>query len=179
MVRAFVALELSDEIKQQLASAQQTLRGCRSRFTFVEPKNIHITAKFLGEVEERELPEIVAALHTITSVPFQVTAGKVTVNDPRRPHTVWCTIEDSGEIEKVFHHIENVLEPLGFPRERRPFTPHATIARVKLSDQSLFSALTTLDKAAYGSCTIHGITLKKSTLLPSGPVYEDLLVLEW
>ena len=179
MVRAFIALDLSDEIKRQLASAQQTLRGCRSRFTFVEPKNIHITAKFLGEVEECDLPEVVDALKTIISVPFQVTARKVTVNNPRRPHTVWCTIEDAGESEKVFQQIEDVLEPLGFPRETRPFTPHATIARVKSSDQSLFSALRTLDKISYGSCSINGITLKKSTLLPSGPAYEDLLVMKW
>lgn len=179
MVRAFIALELSDEIKKQLASAQQTLRGCGAHFTFVEPMNIHVTAKFLGEVEERELPEIAAALQTIVAIPFQVTAGKVTVNNPRRPHTVWCTIKDSGECEKIFQRIEDVLEPLGFPRETRPFTPHATIARVKSSDQSLFATLSTLDKTSYGTCSIHGITLKKSTLLPSGPVYENLLVLEW
>ena len=179
MVRAFIALELSDEIKQQLASAQLTLRGCRSRFTFVEPKNIHITAKFLGEVEERDLPKIGAALRTIVTIPFQVTAGKVTANNPRRPHTVWCTIEDAGESEKVFQRIEDVLAPLGFSRETRPFTPHATIARVKSSDQSLFAALRTLENTSYGSCSIHGITLKKSTLLSSGPVYEDLLVLKW
>src|SRR5512135_2600774 len=178
MVRAFIALELSDEIKKQLASAQQTLRECGARFTFVEPMNIHVTAKFLGEVKERELPEIAAALQTIVAIPYQITAGKVTVNNPRRPHTVWCTIKDSGESEKIFQRIEDVLEPLGFPRETRPFTPHATIARVKSSDQSLFATLSTLDKTSYGSCSIHGITLKKSTLLPSGPVYENLLVLE-
>jgi 2'-5' RNA ligase len=179
MVRAFVALELSDEIKNQLTSAQQTLRGCRSRLTFVDTGNIHVTAKFLGEVNERDLPEVITALKKITFIPFPVTAGKVTVNNPRRPHTVWCTIDDAGEGGKVFQLIEDALAPLGFTRETRPFTPHATIARVKSSDPSLFSALATLDKRDYGSCTIRGMTLKKSSLLPTGPVYEDLQVLEW
>ena len=179
MVRAFIALELSDEIKKQLTSAQQALRGCRSCLTFVDPKNIHITAKFLGEVDGRDLPKVMAALKKITFTPFPATAGKVTVNNPRRPHTVWCTIDDAGKGEKVFQLIEDVLMPLGFTRETRPFTPHATIARVKSPDPSLFSVLTTLDKRDYGSCTIRGMTLKKSSLLPTGPVYEDLQVLEW
>ena len=102
MVRAFIALELSDEIKDQLTAAQQTLRGCRARLTFVEPKNIHITAKFLGDVDEKNLPKVIEALKKITFIPFPVTAGKVTVNNPKRPHTVWCAIDDAGEGGKVF-----------------------------------------------------------------------------
>jgi 2'-5' RNA ligase len=179
MVRAFIALELSDDIKNQLISAQQTLRGCRSRLTFVEPKNIHITAKFLGEVDERDLPGITAALGKISYTPFPISVGKVTVNNPQRPHTIWCCIDDAGQCEKIFQLIEEALAPLGFSRERRPFTPHATIARVKTSDPSLVSAIMSLDKTSYGCCTIRGMTLKKSSLQPTGPVYEDLKVLEW
>jgi RNA 2',3'-cyclic 3'-phosphodiesterase len=179
MVRAFIALELTDDIKNQLISAQQTLRGCRSRLTFVEPKNIHITAKFLGEVDERDLPGITAALKKITFTPFPVSVGKVTVNNHRRPHTIWCSIDDAGQCEKIFQLIEEALAPLGFSRETRPFTPHATIARVKSSDPSLVSSIMSLDKTSYGSCTVRGMTLKKSSLQSAGPVYEDLQVLEW
>jgi 2'-5' RNA ligase len=179
MVRAFIALELSDEIKDQLTAAQQTIRGCQARLTFVEPKNIHITAKFLGEVDEKNLPNVIGALKKITFIPFPVTAGKVTVNNPRRPHTVWCAIDDAGEGGKVFQLIEDALAPLGFAPETRRFTPHATIARVKTPDPSLFSALKDLDRTNYGTCTIHGMVLKKSTLLPQGPVYENIEVLRW
>lgn len=179
MVRTFIALELSDEIKDQLTSAQQQLRGCRARLTFVEPKNIHITAKFLGDVEEKSLQGVKEALRNIIFTPFPVTAGTVTVNNPRRPHTVWCAIGDAGRGEKVFGLIEDALAPLGFTRETRRFTPHATLARVKSMDPSLFSALKGLDKMSYGTCTIRGMVLKKSTLLPKGPVYEDLEVIEW
>jgi 2'-5' RNA ligase len=61
----------------------------------------------------------------------------------------------------------------------RRFTAHATIARVKLFDPSLFIALGTLNPDSYGSCRISGIKLKKSTLLPQGPVYEDLQEVKW
>jgi 2'-5' RNA ligase len=179
MVRAFIALELSDEIKDQLTAAQQTLRRCQARLTFVEPKNIHITAKFLGEVDEKNLPKVIEALKKVIFIPFPVTAGKVTVNNPKRPHTVWCAIDDSGEGGKVFQLIEDVLAPLGFARESRRFTPHATIARVKSPDPSLLSVLKDMDKISYGACTIRGMVLKKSILLPQGPVYENLEVLPW
>jgi len=179
MVRVFIALELSDEIKNELAAVQQTLRGCRARLTFVEPKNIHIPAKFPGEGDAKKLKKVIEALKKITFSPFPVTAGRVTVNNPRRPHTVWCAIDDAGEGEKIFTLIEDALAPLGFSRETRRFTPHATVARVKSPDPSLFSVLKDLGRTGYGNCTIHGMVLKKSTLLPQGPVYEDLEVLNW
>jgi 2'-5' RNA ligase len=179
MVRAFVALELSSEIKEQLRTAQDVLRGCRARLTFVEPALIHITAKFLGEVADQKIPALMDALSTVRFTPFLATAHKITVNNPSRPHTVWCAIEDAGESEHVFKLIEDALFPLGFTRETRRFTPHATVARVKYPDPSLFDAISQLDNRKYGSCTISGMTLKKSTLTPQGPVYEDLLEVKW
>jgi 2'-5' RNA ligase len=179
MVRTFVALELSKDIQDQLALAQKTIRGCKARLTFVDPKNIHITAKFLGEVDEKTLHKVMDALMSITFSPFPVTAGMVAVNNPKRPHTVWCMINDTGQGECLFHLIEDALVPLGFERETRRFTPHATLARVKSPHPSLFSALDKLKDKSHGSCTIFGIKLKKSTLLPQGPVYEDLLEVKW
>lgn len=179
MTRAFIALELSNDIKDQLTSAQQTLRGCKARFTFVDPEIIHITVKFLGEVDDKKLRNVMDALTSISFSPFSITAGKVTVNNKKRPHTVWCTIDDAGNGERLFLHIEDALAPLGFARETRRFTAHATIARVKSMDPSLFSALGILDGNSYGSCRISGMKLKKSTLMLKGPVYEDLLEVKW
>ncbi|MCX6688415.1 MAG: RNA 2',3'-cyclic phosphodiesterase [Methanoregula sp.] len=179
MVRAFVALELSGEIREGIRAAQEILRGCPVRLTFVDPPLIHITMKFLGEVDERIVPKIIAALQVIPFVPFTVTAGRVTVNNPRRPHTVWCEIEDGGKSRDLFRLVETALEPLGFLRETRPFTPHATLARVKVPDPSLFGQIDLLRGRTYGSCAVTGLKLKKSTLTPEGPVYEDLLVVAW
>jgi 2'-5' RNA ligase len=179
MTRAFIALELSNDIKDQLAIAQQTLRGGNTRLAFVDPELIHITVKFLGEVDDKKLREVMDALAKVSFVPYPVTTGIVTVNNKNRPHTVWCIIQDTGESERLFVLIEDALAPLGFARETRRFTPHATIARVKSFDPSLFTALNTLNAAFYGSCRINGMKLKKSTLLPQGPVYEDLLDVKW
>jgi 2'-5' RNA ligase len=179
MVRAFVALELTDEIKDRLKGAQEKLRGSSARLTLVEPALIHITLKFLGEVAEKDLPSVNDALRSVPSRPFPVTVGTVTVNNPKRPHTVWCAVSDGGEGKKLFRQVEEVLAPFGFERETRGFTPHATLARVKVMDPSLFAILRTLDGVTYGDCMIHGMKLKKSTLTPRGPLYEDLLEVKW
>jgi len=179
MVRAFVALELSSEIKEQLRTAQDVLRGCQARLTFVKPALIHITAKFLGEVADQKIPAVMAALSTVKVTPFLATAHKISINNPSRQHTVWCAIEDAGESGQVFQLIEEALFPLGFARETRRFTPHATVARVKYPDPSLFEAIGQLSDRKYGSCTISGLKLKKSTLTPQGPVYDDLLEVPW
>jgi RNA 2',3'-cyclic 3'-phosphodiesterase len=179
MTRAFIALELSNDIKEQLAIAQQALRGCKARLTFVDPELIHITVKFLGEVNDKKLQEVMDALARIVFLPYPITTGNITVNNKNRPHTVWCTMQDTGESEQLFVLIEDMLAPLGFARETRSFTPHATIARVKSFDPSLFTALGALNAASYGSCRICGMKLKKSTLSPQGPVYEDLLEVKW
>jgi len=179
MVRAFIALELSEEIRTGLAGAQDILRGSSARLTFVEPDLIHITAKFLGEVEERRLPGIMEALRNILFDPFVVTAGEVTVNNRNRPHTIWSSVNDAGNGQQLLHAIDAALAPLGIEPETRRFTPHATIARVKSFDPSLFPFLKRLEGNSYGSCTVTGLRLKKSTLFPNGPVYEDLLEVNW
>jgi len=179
MARTFVALELSKAIREELSEAQAELRGCSARLTFVDPALIHITAKFLGDVDEKRLVQVQDALKTIAFTPFPVTAGAVTVNNPKRPHTVWCAIDDGGKGEQLLNLIETALTPLGFAREERRFTPHATVARVKSMDPSLFAALARLRGRTYGSCTVSGLKLKESTLTPRGPVYEDLLEVSW
>lgn len=179
MARTFLALELSGEIRKRLGETREVLRGSSARLTFVDPALIHITVKFLGEVDERRLVQVQEAVRTIAFAPFPVTAGNVTVNNPKRPHTVWCSIDDGGNGARLLDLVENALAPLGFPREERKFTAHATVARVKDYDPSLMKALDQLKGTTYGSCTISGLKLKKSTLTPRGPIYEDILEVTW
>ena len=129
MVRTFIALELCGEIRDTLKEAQQVLRGCSAGLTFVDPALIHITVKFLGEVDGKKLVQVQDVLKTLSFTPFRVMAGLVTVNNPKRPHTVWCTIDDGGNGQQLLGLIEAGLSPLGFAREDRRFTPHATVAR--------------------------------------------------
>lgn len=141
MVRAFIALEISEEIRTALAQAQDVLRQCSARLTFVAPPLIHITVRFLGEIDDQKARDVAGALKNTRFSPFTITAGRVTVNNPRRPFTVWCAIDDGGKGAGIRNMVEDALAPLGFLRENRPFTAHATIARVKRYDPSLMDAI--------------------------------------
>jgi 2'-5' RNA ligase len=180
MVRAFLALELSGEIREGLKGAQDLLRTAGARMTYVKPENIHITVKFLGEVDERLLLRVIDAIRTLSFAPFEVSIGNVTVNNPRRPFTVWSTVSDGGRSAELFSRVEEAFAPLGFAKETRPFTPHATLARIKAPPgPAFFTVLDSLKNRSYGSCKVTGIKLKKSSLTPGGPVYEDLLEVSW
>jgi 2'-5' RNA ligase len=111
--------------------------------------------------------------------PFPVCVGRVTVNNPKRPFTVWCDVQDNGQGALLRHRIEDVLAPMGFMRESRPFTAHATVARIKQFDASLMEVLKNLSSRTFGECKITGMKLKKSTLTRTGPLYEDLLEVTW
>jgi len=179
MVRAFVAFEISGEMREILAAAQETLKKSTARLAVVDSPLIHITVKFLGEVDEKKLPQVIAALKTVQAAPFAVKGSRITVNNFRSPHTVWCAIDDAGKGRDVFLAVESVLAPLGFARESRQFFPHATLARVKIADPSLFRYLEEIKDAPCGGCTVSGLKLKKSTLTPRGPFYEDIAEVAW
>jgi 2''-5'' RNA ligase len=179
MVRAFVAFEISEEMRELLASAQAGLKKSTARLAFVDPPLIHITVKFLGEVDDKKLPLVIRALDSIKAVPFMAKGNRVTVNNFKSPHTIWCVIDDAGKGREVFGAVESVLAPLGFARETRQFFPHATLARIKIADPSIFRCLEEIKDAPCGSCTVSGLKLKKSTLSPRGPVYEDLHEVSW
>jgi len=102
MVRAFVAFEISEEMRDRLTAAQEILRKSTARLAFVDPPLIHITVKFLGEVDEKKLPLVIRALDTVKAVPFPATGNRVTVNNFKSPHTVWCAIDDAGKGRGVF-----------------------------------------------------------------------------
>jgi 2'-5' RNA ligase len=175
MVRTFIAIDLAPEVRERMRGPQETLAGCRARLTVVKPPSIHITLKFLGEIDERTLGRVKEALSAIRFAPFEVSLGGVTGNPLASPRVIWCGVRDGGGCQRLFQLVEDALAPLGIPRERRPYTPHATLARVKRFDPSLLPVVKCLCDEEFGSYPVRAIKLKKSTLTPQGPVYEDLL----
>jgi 2'-5' RNA ligase len=175
MVRTFIAIDLTPEVRGRMQGPQEKLAGCRARLTLVKPPSIHITLKFLGEIDEKTLALVKEGLSGIRHEPFEVSLGRVTGNPPSSPRVIWAEVRDEGKCRRLFGLVEDALAPLGIPREKRPYTPHATLARVKRPDPSLLPVLKCLEGEEFGSFTVSCIKLKKSTLTPEGPIYEDLL----
>jgi 2'-5' RNA ligase len=175
MVRTFIAIDLAPEVTERMRGPQGVLAGSRARLSVVAPASIHLTLKFLGEIDERTLGRVKEALSALRFTPFEISLAGVKGNPPPSPRVIWCEVRDAGGCRRLFELVEAALAPLGIPREKRAYTPHATIARVKRFDPSLLPPLKALAAEEFGSCPVHSIKLKKSTLTPAGPVYEDLL----
>ena len=174
MVRLFIAAELPEDIKSQYAQAQEIIRRSRARLSLVRSEDMHITLKFIGEVEGSRLMAITNALEMITGSPFSLDLGAVTLNSPRSPRVVWGDIHDPGSCRELAGKIDSALIPLEVPAETRRFKPHITIARIKQFHPSIFEEVASISNSCSGSFMVDRFVLKKSELTPQGPVYTDL-----
>jgi 2'-5' RNA ligase len=141
-VRSFIAIELPDELKLELSQLVAKLKsGEQSWVKWVDPYNIHLTLKFLGNVAVDMLDDITGALEKAAQgrAPFHLEVKELGVfPNLRRVQVAWVGI--SGEVDKLAQlqqHIESNLAPLGFAPESRPFVPHLTLARLR--DQALLA----------------------------------------
>jgi 2'-5' RNA ligase len=181
LIRAFIAVELPEGLIKELAGLEMLLKkNSPTIVKWVDPKSIHVTLKFLGEISEASIDELMLAIEeSAPSVPpFKLeVAGVGAFPNLSRAQVVWVGVK--GELEKIAQlqkRIESNTEQLGFPRESRSFTPHLTIGRVrneallhererlgKILTETKFTALTNIETAS--------INLMKSQLTPAGAIY--------
>lgn len=178
-MRVFVAIDLPAEVKGQVRECQKILSTSAARLAMVNPEMVHITLKFLGEVEPRMAERIASELERIEYTPFSIVVSGVSGENRHRPRVVWANVMDGGECARLAGMVENALVHLGFEREKRPFVPHVTIARVKQYHNSLQEAIKRISGARLGEAKVEGIALKQSTLRPEGAIYHDLHRVAW
>ncbi len=184
-IRTFIAVELSEELKQALRGAQKQLRNAPGAYSvrWVSPDNMHLTLKFLGNVSRGRVEEIADAIRQATMgfTPFVLqAAGLGCFPNVRRPNVVWVGLE--GDVERIVQlaqGIDDALGKRGFPREDRPFSPHLTLGRVsreaRLSDRAaLGDAIQKFPQTGYGRVPVKAVHLFQSDLRSGGPVYTVL-----
>lgn len=181
MVRSFICVEINDsDVVNQIEEILTKIRfsGVRTVKSF----QLHLTLKFLGEIPESRISTIKKEIQTINIPPFEISLQEMgcfpNLNYIR---VVWIGIkEGSNNLKQLAHMIEEKLNPIGFPKEKRGFSPHLTLARIKKLQTADKKKLTTIiqesKEKSFGIQLIEELILKKSTLTPKGPIYEDLLV---
>jgi 2'-5' RNA ligase len=180
MIRAFIATEIPRF--DELESLMDRIRKSGARISVPRSEGMHVTLKFLGDVEEDSVTEIIGHLEESVSgfAPFDVkVAGTGAFPNPRNPRVFWVGIEDGGFLGRITGSIDESLSTMGFAKESRPFAPHITIARVKAPSgvERAMGILKEFEGVQFGTCHVKDIRLKKSTLTPTGPIYEDLGVI--
>jgi 2'-5' RNA ligase len=171
-VRCFVAVDLSDETRDAIAAAQAGLRVAapRADVGWIDPAKMHLTLKFLGEVEESRRDAIEATLAGVARRhgPFALTAGGAgAFPGPSRPRVLWTGLTAGlREIGLLAADVERACVPLGFPLEARPFRGHVTLGRVRTPRGvgRVLRAMETLEGATFGTWTVREIVLYRSHL---------------
>lgn len=179
-LRCFVAVNLPETIREEVGSFFSALDRKIRGVKWVRQDNLHVTLKFLGNVERPAVAEIASAMEKTLSGhrPFTVTLCGAGVFPPRgRPRIVWVDIAEGGEeMVCVQREVEDALGPLGFPSEGRPFTPHLTVGRARaLRDPGLLTrALASISDRKWGEFVADRVQLMRSELFPTGPRYSIL-----
>ncbi len=183
LIRSFVAVELNNEqVLQNIIDVQQTILRTGTELKLVEPHNIHITLRFLGEISQERMQEIIEQMRNIRFSAFRAEFKGIGVfPGPHRPSVVWVGIDKGAkELSQIFETLEHRLRAIRVESDRRGFTPHLTIARVKSgrNRDELIRLVSELQEKQFGAIDVDNIVLKKSNLTPSGPIYTDLHKLE-
>jgi 2'-5' RNA ligase len=177
-VRLFVALAVSDEIRHNISALLRELSVADSKVRWLDPRNFHITLKFIGRVPPENLPAITGALAKVQiEHPVQMEfRGLGFFPNARKPIVAWIGTEFSPNLPALAAAINNELAPLEIPREEKPFTPHLTIARFKQTRLSpaLLAKIKNLQDRNFGTLTVGEFHLVESTLKSTGAQYTTL-----
>ncbi|MGC9308778.1 MAG: RNA 2',3'-cyclic phosphodiesterase [Thermoplasmatota archaeon] len=175
--RLFTAIDIG--ARQSLVELEQRLDETGANLKLVEPENIHVTLKFLGDTDEAKIPGIVEALQTVAGEmkPYQAALQGVGVF----PHldyikVIWIGVDDDGQTKQIAERLDDELAGQEFRKEKHEFTPHATIARMKgaRGKDAVRRLVEEHTATGFGELSVTGIELKKSELRPEGPVYTTL-----
>ncbi|CAN5810110.1 hypothetical protein BH23CHL2_BH23CHL2_04900 [soil metagenome] len=133
--RLFVAVPVSRAVQEAIAELQNELAGHALPFRWVDPSLTHITLKFLGDTNPRQLRDIAGRLEWAAqrSEPMQLTTDSVgAFPSSRRPRVVWLGLDgDTLQLERLAEDVDEVAVELGYERERRRFRPHITMGRLR------------------------------------------------
>jgi 2'-5' RNA ligase len=179
-MRTFIAIEIPDGIKKEMAKAQEQLKRSGADAGWTRPEGIHLTLKFLGEVLEAKIDEIKNALAQAAGATSRFRleiAGAGAFPNPKNPRVVWLGV--SGDIDKLatlWSSVEDSMTALGFDREERAFSPHLTLARIKYlrPRYSWQKAIDSIKDIRLAGFEVDHVSLMKSELKPSGAAYTEI-----
>lgn len=181
MRRFFTALPIEDDIKPNLEYVYTELLQYKYKVKAVEPRNYHITVKFLGDCTDKIADKIEREFNSIPirkeKIPFRLT-GLGVFPDLKKPSVIWAGIKADERIFSTFQSdVEKYFAALGFKDDAKNFVPHLTLARIR-NDEKLDSGLIKFiqenKNIEYGVSSLNRFVLFSSKLTPTGPIYNEI-----
>lgn len=177
-MRAFVALELPRSVIRRISEIRGALATPDAKVRWVEPEKMHLTLKFLGDVDAQQLE---AMAESVRQASERFDALKLGVGglgafpNRRNPRIIWVGISGHNGLLELYRHFEEAAVAVGVEPDERPFSPHLTLGRVKFVERHspLLQRLKSIRvETLFASVT--RVTLFQSTLTPEGPVYTPV-----
>ena len=171
MRRLFIALSLPDEVRDRLSAISGGVPGAR----WLEPENLHLTLRFLGEVDNGLARDIDDALHQIDAPPFELTlTGLGVFTEGKRLITsIWAGVESNDTLKRLQAKVEQAAVRAGLPPERRKFKPHVTLARGRIENTPKLETFMTGHALLHvDAIPVESFTLYSSHLHQSGASYS-------
>jgi RNA 2',3'-cyclic 3'-phosphodiesterase len=178
-VRAFIAVEIPDEVRRQLARVQAEIRATRAHVGWVQAPNLHISLAFLGNITWAQAEALGPALDEAAAplAPFSCEVANLgTFGGPRSPRVIWAGLRGAGPLCDLQKRVAEAVRAQGIELEDREFSPHLTLGRVRSSRgrEALVLAVESVGDVVFGRVEVAGIVLMQSVLKPAGPEYTPL-----
>ena len=167
-MRLFVALALSDRVAEGLLAIQSGVPGAR----WSTREQLHLTLRFIGEVDGRDAADIDDALSSIAAPRFTLELYGVGEFGGKNPRALWVGLRDPAPVAHLARKVETAIQRIGLPAEQRKFTPHVTLARLRASPRGrVLDYLTDHALYASGAFEVESFTLFSSVLTDDGSIY--------
>lgn len=178
-LRLFIAIDIPEQIKEEISDLIEILKKYDADVKWIQPDNLHLTLKFLGETSDTLPEKIRESLLPIVSSyePFFISIRSTGVfPHEKHPRVLWIGIVDSDRLQSLKGDIDQKLSSVGFPMDDKNFHPHLTLGRVRSNKGmlSLMKDFRMFHEKFFGDCIVDRIKLMKSDLKPKGPVYTCL-----
>ena len=180
-VRAFIAVPLAVPALERLDDVQRALRRATEKagwsVRMIPRDNLHLTLRFLGDVEETRIADIAAALASIGTRPaFDVRLSGLGAFPPRgQPRVLWIAVDEGkDDLVALAHDVEARVESVGFSPDERPFKPHLTLARVKRAGGRHSAVIDGVESKEAGTSRVSEVILYRSELRPDRAHYHPL-----
>lgn len=181
-VRAFLAIDLDDDLKPKINKVIKEFKGIDAKIKYVELTNLHLTLKFFGDIDTNGLKLLQKTIANVVSEykPFKINVkGCGAFPNNNHVKVIWVGIEEDAIIKDLHDKLDAEFVRLGFDKDKK-FSTHLTIGRMKSAKNKnkVKETIEEFEDFEIGEMEVNQITLKKSTLTPAGPIYDDLKVFE-
>ncbi len=178
-MRSFIAVELAEEVRNRIAELLGGFNGI-AQVKWVEKQNLHVTVKFLGDLSENQVLSVSRLLRqSVKDIRnFELAFSRLgAFPNSSSPRTVWIGVDDpQHQLEEIARRLEDSLESVGVPREKRAFRPHLTLGRVKgfKAPARLAESVARHKDFSAGRMLVKELVFMRSDLTPQGPVYSPI-----